>query len=203
VLFTARDLEGIRTRAVGLAFRRWRRPSVKPGTRLRTAIGVVEILEVAPIDVDAISADDARRAGAASLDALLAQLAARPDGDLYRIVLRYAGEDQRTVLRDSIPDDADLASIRARLARLDAASRHGPWTRAVLSLIAASDGVRAADLAARLGRETLPFKADVRKLKELGLTESLEVGYRLSPRGQAVLDSFSQKLSPSGNVVLY
>jgi hypothetical protein len=36
-----------------------------------------------------------------------------------------------------------------------------------------------------MGRETLPFKRDVRKLKELGLTESLEVGYRLSPRGRA------------------
>ena len=31
----------------------------------------------------------------------------------------------------------------------------------------------------------LPFKRNVRKLKELGLTESLEVGYRLSPRGEA------------------
>ena len=48
--------------------------------------------------------------------------------------------------------------------------------------------MRAADLAPLLGRERLPFKRDVRKLKELGLTESLEVGYRLSPRGRAVLD---------------
>jgi ribosomal protein S19E (S16A) len=38
------------------------------------------------------------------------------------------------------------------------------------------------------GRERHPFKTDVRKLKELGLTESLEVGYRLSPRGQALLE---------------
>ena len=48
--------------------------------------------------------------------------------------------------------------------------------------------VRAADLAAAAGRERLAFKADVRKLKELELTESLEVGYRLSPRGRALLD---------------
>jgi hypothetical protein len=47
--------------------------------------------------------------------------------------------------------------------------------------------VRAPDLAASLGRETLPFERDVRKLKELGLTESLEVRYRLSPRGRAYL----------------
>jgi hypothetical protein len=43
-------------------------------------------------------------------------------------------------------------------------------------------------LAERFGRERLPFKADVRKLKALGLTESLEVGYRLSPRGRAYLE---------------
>jgi hypothetical protein len=93
------------------------------------------------------------------------------------------------VLREdaAVPDD-ELARIRARLARLDRASRHGPWTVTVLRLIAARPGVRAADLAASLGRETQPFKADVRKLKQLGLTESLDVGYRLSPRGRAVLE---------------
>ena len=42
--------------------------------------------------------------------------------------------------------------------------------------------------AAGFGRETLPFKTDVRKLKNLGLTDSLEVGYRLSPRGRAYLE---------------
>ena len=38
------------------------------------------------------------------------------------------------------------------------------------------------------GVSALPFKRDVRKLKELGLTESLETGYRLSPRGRALLE---------------
>ena len=41
--------------------------------------------------------------------------------------------------------------------------------------------MRAPDLAASLGRETLPFKRDVRKLKELGLTRSLPVGMRSHP----------------------
>jgi hypothetical protein len=45
--------------------------------------------------------------------------------------------------------------------------------------------VRAGDIAEKLGRERDPFKLDVRKLKNLGLTLSLEVGYRLSPRGEA------------------
>ena len=81
----------------------------------------------------------------------------------------------------------DAAELARRLDRLDAASRRGPWTRDVLRLIAARPGVRAPDLAASRGLETAPFKSSVRKLKELGLTESLEVGYRLSPRGKAAL----------------
>jgi hypothetical protein len=43
------------------------------------------------------------------------------------------------------------------------------------------------DLAAAFGRETQPFELDVRKLKNLGLTITPEVGYRLSPRGAAHL----------------
>ena len=58
----------------------------------------------------------------------------------------------------------------------------------MLRLIAERPAVRAGDLAESLGRERLAFKADVRKLKALGLTESLGVGYRLSPRGEAWLE---------------
>jgi len=105
---------------------------------------------------------------------------------LYRIELRLAGPDPRVALRErSDISPAERAQIDTRLARLDAASRHGPWTRRVLEVIAEQPGTRAPDLAASLGRETAPFKADVRKLKELGLTESLQIGYRLSPRGRA------------------
>ncbi len=65
----------------------------------------------------------------------------------------------------------------------------GPWTYEVLQAIADNPGLRAPDLAASFGRETLPFKRDVRKLKELGLTISLEVGYELSKRGQLTLSA--------------
>ena len=75
-----------------------------------------------------------------------------------------------------------------RLTHFDRASKDGPWTAAVLEAIRDRPGVRAPDLAASLGSATQPFKRDVRKLKELGLTESLEVGYRLSARGSAFLE---------------
>ena len=71
--------------------------------------------------------------------------------------------------------------------RFDRASRRGPWTRTTLELIAAHPAARAADLAPMLKRDTASLKADIRKLKELGLTESLTTGYRLSKRGQAYL----------------
>jgi predicted transcriptional regulator len=92
-------------------------------------------------------------------------------------------------LRASALDDAALATLQKRLVRLDA---KGPWTRATLQLIADNPAVRAGDLAASVARETAPFKIDVRKLKNLGMTESLEVGYRISPRGQQYLDSFTE-----------
>jgi hypothetical protein len=55
-------------------------------------------------------------------------------------------------------------------------------------MIAEAPGVRAPDLAARVGEEVPRFKRRVRRLKALGLTESLRIGYRLSPRGVAFLD---------------
>jgi hypothetical protein len=79
-----------------------------------------------------------------------------------------------------------LAGIAARLERWDRASPVGPWTETALALIAEHEGVRAGDLAEWAGMDRARFKSNVRKLKGLGLTESLEIGYRLSPRGAAV-----------------
>lgn len=130
----------------------------------------------------AVSDEEALRAGHASAAELLAGLRDRP-GDLYRIELRLEGPDPRVALREREPTPQELEAVRASLVRL------GPWTYEALAAIAERPGVRAGDVAASLGRDTGPFKLDVRKLKELGLTESLRVGYRLSPRGRAVLRS--------------
>ena len=186
MLFKQETLQRIRSGEVTLAFRRWRRPTVKAGGTLRTRLGVLAIDSVEPIEEEDLTEAEARLAGATSRAALLSSL--RDDGRLHRIALRFAGPDPRVALReqDSL-SPAERATIDARLARFDAASRHGAWTSEVLRLIAERPGTRATDLAAGRGLETARFKSDVRKLKELGLTESLEVGYRLSPRGRAYL----------------
>ena len=186
MLFRPAVLEGIRDGRVTLAIRRWPTPRVRPGGRQRTAIGIVAFDAVEAVARDALDERDARDAGLASLDELLAFLDRR-EGTIYRITLRLAGPDPRIALRAAVPEAEEVEALQRRLARLDRASRHGPWTHAVLRTIGELPGVRAADLAPRFGRERLPFKLDVRKLKELGLTESLPVGYRLSPRGRALL----------------
>jgi hypothetical protein len=182
-------LDGIVEGRVDVQFRRWRRPTVKTGGKLRTVVGELSVVSVERISVSRITPGDAARAGYGSRADLLRDLARfREDGQLYRIELRLAGPDPRAVLRERADlGDDDIAELTRRLARFDAASTHGPWTMETLRLIEERPATLAADIAASVGRLKAPFKNDVRKLKELGLTESLDVGYRLSPRGRAFL----------------
>jgi hypothetical protein len=153
-----------------------------------TPIGQLEIRSVEPVEPERISEAEAIRAGYASRDALLRDLAQRTDGVVYRIELGALRPDPRIALRGTVIDDeAELDAVRTRLHNLDARASAGPWTRQALELIAARPAVRAGDLCVALGRDKPSFQTDVRKLKALGLTESLDVGYRLSPRGEAVL----------------
>jgi hypothetical protein len=185
---------GIADGSITVAFRRWKAPTVVAGRPYRTGGGRVEVLSVAVIDSRRISMADARRAGYASPAEVRAQLRGGPDGAgewrVYRVEFRRLDEPdpRETLANDDRLGPDDVAAITARLERLDRVSSFGPWTRPTLELIAAHPGVRAPDLAASVGRETAPFKLDVRKLKNLGLTISLRVGYRLSPRGAAYLD---------------
>jgi hypothetical protein len=180
-------LRGVVDGRVDRAFRRWDRPRVRAGGSQRTSVGVIGFTSVEAVERDALTAEDAERAGLAALERLLAVLDRRQDRPIYRIGLELVGPDPRVTLREAIPSGDELADIRHRLERLDRASHHGPWTLAVLEAIRDRPATPAVELAAGLRREKLPFKLDVRKLKELGLTESLRPGYRLSPRGDAVL----------------
>lgn len=180
MLFRAPILAGIAAGEITLAFRRWRRPTVRAGGTLRTPVGVLAIDAVDAVGT--VTAAEARRAGYASVEALLADLGDR-DGTLYRIAFRRISDDPRVALREDATLSPEVRdAIAARLAALDA---RGPWTRATLALIAGNEGVAAADLARRLGLETPVLKRRIRRLKEVGLSESLTTGYRLSPRGRA------------------
>ena len=148
------------------------------------------LLEATAVDLVAVATiteEDARRAGEESLASLHRRLG---DADeVWRVELRCLGRDDRIVRReDAVIDGEQLAAIRSRLARLD---RDRPWTRSTLQLIERYPGIVSTKLAEHAGMDRPAFKLNVRKLKEMGLTESLDIGYRLSPRGEAVLRSLT------------
>ncbi|RBM12588.1 hypothetical protein DI005_32745 [Prauserella sp. PE36] len=190
MILTHAVTRGVAEGTVTAVYRRWTRSRVRPGDTLTTAWGVVRIESVTPVDPSAITDADAAEAGERSARALLASLRGPADAPVFRIGVGWGGEDPRHALSaetDLTPEQ--LADIAARLARLDRRVRHSPWTHEVLRAVAAHPGLRAADLAELLGREKDELKLDIRKLKNLGLTHSLDVGYRISPRGAAYLAS--------------
>jgi predicted transcriptional regulator len=193
MLFQRHILDGIAVGDITCAFRLWRKPTVRNGGTLKTAIGVLRITGLDVIAASDISDRDARRAGHASAEEVRRALHADRGGTLYRISFRRDGPDPRIRLRgdDKLGADA-LADIEKRLGRLDR-RESGPWTLDYLELIADNPGVLSTKLAKRVNVERDVFKRDVRKLKEMGLTESLEIGYRISPRGRAVLKHLSRR----------
>jgi len=188
MLLTDKHLEGIASGKIKLAFRKWRKPTVKAGGRLRTRMGELAIQAVDRISEKEISDRDAKLAGYESRADLLKELDRRGDGVLYRIRLSLAGPDERTVLRSKGKiSNEEWDELKQKLDRLDARSVHGPWVARFLIVVSMNPGVLSTILASSLELERKWFKEQMRKLKELGLTESLGIGYRISPRGAAVL----------------
>jgi hypothetical protein len=185
MLFEQRLREGIHDGSVTLMFRRWRRRQAVAGGRYRTGIDMIEVDSVDIINESDVTATDAALAGYRSPAEAVANLRGDPNLPIYRVEFhRLADPDPREVLAHTDRlDAAAVAEIDRRLDRLDRASPRGPWTARTLTTIATNPGVSASILAESFGLETVVFKRSVRTLKNLGLTHSLRVGYRLSPRG--------------------
>jgi hypothetical protein len=201
LLFQKRFHEGLVKGDVTLTYRAWDKPHVKAGGRYRChPIGVLEVDRVDRVAVRDVTSADARRAGFASRDELIDYLGSvvgaplSPGHELYRVELHYGGDGDRVEgALDADLDASAVEEIRKRLARFDA---KGPWTAVTLDLIGRHPRTAASRLAASVGRETAPFKADVVKLKRLGLTQSFEVGYEISPRGKAYLAAVAPSRAP-------
>jgi hypothetical protein len=192
LLFQKRFHEGLVSGAVTVTFRRWKSPHVKVGGRYRChPIGVLEVDRVELVRVADITADDAIKSGFDTVEDLIAYVKSAtgeplsPSTELYRVELRHGGDGDRvSIALDETITKEDAALIREKLAKMDA---KGKWTKRTLAMIARHPRVAASQLAKKLKRETLELKADIRKLKRLGLTQSFEVGYEISPRGRAFL----------------
>jgi hypothetical protein len=187
MLFSAATLRGLTAGRVSCTYRRWEVVRPKVGSRFTTSAGVVEVTSITPAAEDRLTERDAAEAGFDSVADLLKWCRAKGSGDLYRIGITLVGPDPRIELRStSSLGPADLNALNAKLDRMDRAAGQ-PWTRNTLRQIQRLPGVVSTELAAEVGQERRAYKLRVRRLKALGLTESLERGYRLSPRGQAYL----------------
>jgi hypothetical protein len=189
VQFEARLREGLRDGSITVAFRRWRRAQVVAGHQYRTGAGLVlaeSVDTITPADITPALAKDG---GFDEVEAAVADLRGNPELPLYCIRFRpLAGPDPRDQLASTANlSEDDVRAIGKRLARMDEASKRGPWTIAVLQQIAAQPAVSSALLAPELDWDRPDYKLHVRRLKALGLTISLDVGYRISPRGAAYL----------------
>ena len=198
LLFQKRFHAGIVNGAVRLTFRLWEKPHVKVGGRYRVhPIGVVEVNAVDSVTVGQISEPEAVAGGFESLGELLAYMAPVAKKPLtfatpvFRVQFVHGGDGDR--VQGALEKELSLEALTELKKRLERLERDGKWVRKVMELIAKHPRVAASQLAKKLRRETEPFKIDVRKLKKLGLTQSFEVGYEVSPRGKTFLALTAKK----------
>lgn len=86
-------LEAIKRGEIDLQFRRWTRPSVKPGGTLKTKVGLLRIGRMDEMDPADVTEADARRAGFADVEAFRRWLATMKEGPLFhRIEIRYLND---------------------------------------------------------------------------------------------------------------
>src|SRR4051812_36156664 len=95
MLFQRHILDGIAAGTITCAFRLWRKPTVRSGGTLKTAVGVLRIASVDAITAPDISNRDARLAGFADAADVCRALPADKDATLYRIAFRLEGPDPR------------------------------------------------------------------------------------------------------------
>jgi hypothetical protein len=194
MLFTATAHPGLADGSITRTYRHWKRPQVKVGGRYRVGPVVLVVDALDRVTVADITDAEARRSGFADAAEQVAYLRKGsphlvPTDVVWQIDFHAEPPADGPPLHDDVAlTDDDVTQLRARLDRLDQSSSHGPWTRQTLVAIAEHPATVSSTLAGQLGRDRAELKADIRKLKRLGLTISLERGYRISPRGRAVLD---------------
>ncbi len=193
MLFKAEHLRGIKQGKISLAFRKWKRPSVRKGTLMNTAVGQIEILDIKKIDQKKITEKDAVKSGFDKLEELIGLLNSRKGGQLYKIEVRYASADPRIELRNNSKiTQAEFEEIKTKLDRLDKYSRSGQWTGYILKAIEENPKLSAGELAQKTGKEKEWLKTNIRKLKNIGLTVSHNPGYTISPRGKSFLEKITE-----------
>ena len=201
MLIKQKQLDGILSGKISLAFRKWKNLSVKKDSLLKTSIGLVKIADITETELSQITDDDAEQAGYDNAKTLISELEKTVNGVIYKIQLSFHSPDPRIDLRQkSQITDAELEELTEKLLNLDKFSKQGKWTTKVLKAIQENPKLPAVELAVKVNKEKEWLKTNVRKLKNLGLTISHEPGYTLSPLGEYVLSVLPEKTKKSSGV---
>lgn len=192
MLFERRLRDGIHDGSITVAFRAWKRPQVKVGGIYETGLDRIEMLAVDMVELSDIDHADACAAGFADIEQAASSIQQRDGTTIYRLRFRRTAAPAATAARDELAhdvtlDDHAVETIRKRLDRMDR-DAGCPWTARTLAVVRDHPATRSAELAPLVDMDQTVFKKQMRKLKNLGLTLSLQTGYELSPRGQAWLD---------------
>lgn len=183
--FTKPFKQAIAAGRITTSFRCWRTPQAKPGGQYNIPpYGAIEVTRIRTQPLGRVPAAAIKRAGFADRAELQKFLKADADTSVYQVDFRYLGAGPVKQVATERLAAQELDQVVAKLARMD---KTQAWSRTALELIAAHPQTRAGDLAPRCNMDTPTFKRNVRKLKALGLTQSLETGYQLTARGKQVL----------------
>lgn len=188
MMFTNKFHPGIQDGTITVSYRYWKRPQAVAGNTYKiNPIGHIRMLSVTT--PEAVTRQDLPRTGFLSLSDLSEFLEQRGTAErrLYRLEFVYLGH-RADLEPDRQGTDAveELEQLDRLLTKKDQNSGFA-WTRPTLQLIGEMPGASSAVLASILERDRAALKKDVRKLKQLGLTVSLEVGYQLSAKGLSYL----------------
>lgn len=185
MLFKDIHLSGIKSGKITLAFRKWQKASVKIGSLLHTSIGLVEIGKMEAISENDITEQEAIKAGFTDKKQLLKSFTHNSTGTIFKISVCYHSADPRIKLREQTElSEQQFADLTKKLERLDNYSKQGHWTNKVLLTIKDNPNLHAIGIAKLTDFEKEWLKLNIRKLKNLGLTISHNVGYELSPLGK-------------------
>ncbi len=195
MMFKSRFHRGIKDGSITCTFRYWKRPQAVAGNFYKiNPIGHIKVTEVKEVSSRSITKKDAVASGFEDGKALREYLAnfASKDRELYLVRFTYEGLRQDQLPdQSSVDDPEEFLKLKNKLAVRDKNSKVGPWTHKTLKLVGKNPGMSSEFLAKKLKRDRQELKRDMRKLKQLGLTISLEVGYKLSPRGSSYLEQLS------------
>jgi len=194
MLFKEIHLSGIKSGKITLAFRKWQKASVKRGSLLHTSVGLVEIRKIEIVNENDITEQDAIQAGFTDKKQLLKSLRHNSAGTIFKIPVSYHSADPRIKLREQTElSEQQFTDLKNKLERLDNRSKQGHWTNKVLLAIKNNPNLHAIGIAKLTGLEKEWLKLNIRKLKNLGLTISHNVGYELSPLGKLSVERFKNE----------